>query len=215
MWIHEGFTTYAEDIYVEGRWGKDDALRYVNGYKSKVKNKYPILGERGINREPRDEDQYFKVALFLNTLRSVVDDDALWWRAFHNYYEHFKYNNILTEDVIAYWNQQLGHDYTPVFNEYLRHAALPELELRFDDASGTVRYRWHAQEAGFDMAIKAGDPQSWTVLHPAAEWQTTSGRKDAFQVATDLYYVQVVRDGVKDALVVPASTTGPFPSRTQ
>ncbi len=210
MWIHEGFTTYAEGIYVEGRWGKEDAIRYVNGYKSKVKNKYPIVGERGINREPRDEDQYFKGTLFLNTLRSTVDDDALWWRVFHNYYEHFKYHNIVTDDVIRYWNQQLVKDYTPIFNEYLRHAALPKLDLMFDEANGKVRYRWQAEEPGFNMPIKAGDPQHWTVLHPTAEWQTTDGERNIFQVATDLYYVQVVRDGVEEP-IVPVAT----PSKQQ
>ena len=92
MWIHEGFTTYAEGVYVEGRWGKAAAIRYVNGFKAKVKNEQPILGQRGINREPGDEDQYFKGALFLNTLRSVVDDDTKWWATLHGYYEHFKYH---------------------------------------------------------------------------------------------------------------------------
>ena len=209
MWIHEGFTTYAEDIYVEGQWGKDDALRYVNGYKSKVNNKYPIVGERGINREPRDEDQYFKAALFLNTLRSVVDDDTLWWRAFHNYYEHFKYRNIVTEDVITYWSQQLGKDFTPLFNEYLRHAALPKLELRFDDTNGTVQYRWQAEEPGFNMPVKAGGPEHWTVLHPTAEWQTTQGARDDFKVATTLYYVQGVRDGIEEPLFPLAPSSRP------
>ncbi len=212
MWIHEGFTTYAEDIYVEGRWGREDALRYVNGYKSKVTNKYPIVSDRGLNREPRDEDQYFKGTLFLNTLRSVVDDDALWWRAFHGYYEHFKYHNIVTEDVIAYWNQELGHDYTPVFNEYLRHADLPRLELQFDDASGTVHYCWQADEPAFDMPVKAGDPRHWTLLHPTAEWQSMPGKAADFRVATDLYYVQVVRDGVLEPLVSPAPASTNFPT---
>ena len=38
----------------------------------------PIIAERGVNAEPT-EDQYFKGALLLNTLRSVVDDDAKWF----------------------------------------------------------------------------------------------------------------------------------------
>ena len=203
MWIHEGFTTYTEGIYVEGRWGKADAIRYVNGFKSKVKNDRPILGERGIDREPRDEDQYFKGALFLNTLRSVVDDDDKWWGTLHGYYEHFKYHNIVTEDVIAYYNHALGQDETAVFNEYLHYADLPALDLKFDDATGTVSYRWQAEEPAFNMPIKAGDPQHWSLLHPTSEWQSTKGKRDDFQVATDLYYIQVTRDGVKQPLFTP------------
>jgi aminopeptidase N len=207
MWIHEGFTTYAEGVYVEGRWGKDEALRYVNGYKSKVKNEKPIVGIRGAGREPRDEDQYFKGTLFLNTLRSIIDDDTKWWATFHSYYEHFKYKTILTEDVVAYWNQQLGKDLTPVFNEYLHHADLPILQLKFNDAAGTVQYRWHADEPGFNMPVKAGDPQHWTLLKPTAEWQTTKGKRDNFHVATDLYYIDTEIDGVRH----PAYVATPKP----
>ena len=204
MWIHEGFTTYAEAVYVEGRWGKENGIRYVNGFKSKVKNDRPIVGERGLGQEPRDEDQYFKGALFLNTLRSVVDDDAKWWAVMHGFYERFKYHNILTEDVVAYFNQALARDTTAVFDEYLRHADLPELELTFDDTAQTVSYRWRSEEPAFAMPVRAGDPEHWTVLHPTSEWQTTPGRRDSFKVATDLYYVQVVRDGVKEPLFIPA-----------
>ena len=50
------------------------------------------------------------------------------------------------------------------------------------------------------MPVRAGDPQHWMLLHPTSEWQTTHGTRDSFHVATDLYYVQVIRDGVKEPL---------------
>ncbi|HVG26799.1 MAG TPA: M1 family metallopeptidase, partial [Acidobacteriaceae bacterium] len=74
MWIHEGWTTYLELLYVEFRWGKADALRYAGGLVPKVHNERPIIPPRGTNAEP-PQDQYFKGALMLNTLRSVIDDD--------------------------------------------------------------------------------------------------------------------------------------------
>ena len=51
------------------------------------------------------------------------------------------------------------------------------------------------------MPVKVGDPQHWTLVHPTEEWQTMNGRRDAFKVATDLYYLQVVRDGVEEPIV--------------
>ena len=51
MWIHEGWTTYLECLYVEYMYGHDDALKYINGYKSKVRNRQPIIPQRGINRD--------------------------------------------------------------------------------------------------------------------------------------------------------------------
>ena len=192
MWIHEAWATYLECLYVEYRWGKEDGLKYLNGYKPKVRNRQPIVAPRGVNAAP-PEDQYFKGALFINTLRSMVDDDQKWFALLHDFYQHFKYQNIMTEDVAQYFSEKLGMNLTPIFDEYLRRADLPVLELKFDEAAGTVSYRWKADEAAFALPIKVGDPGHWQVVKPAADWQTmkTALNKDEFQVATDLYYVVV------------------------
>ena len=192
MWIHEGWTTYLECLYVEYMWGHEDGLKYTNGYKSKVRNLQPIVTQRGINKEPH-QDQYFKGALFLNTLRSVVNDDARWWTLIHDFYQHFKYQNIMTEDVVKYFNQQTGMNLTPIFDQYLRHAALPVLELRWNEGADTVSYRWKADEPGFQMPVRVGTKEHWQIIQPTAEWQImkTVLKKDEFEVATDLYFVTV------------------------
>ncbi len=192
MWIHEGWTTYLESLYVEYRWGKDDAIKYLNGDKARVKNLRPIITERGVNAEP-DQDQYFKGALMLNTLRSVVNDDAKWWALLHGFYQHFKYQNILTEDVVSYFNQHTGMNLTPVFDQYLRHTQIPRLELLFGEEPGMVMYKWRADEEKFAMPVRVGMPGDWQIIHPTTRWQQmkTPLTKDEFQVATELYYVDV------------------------
>ena len=192
MWIHEGWTTYLESLYVEYMYGKDDAIKYLNGYKPKVKNDRPILTLRGVNGEP-PADQYFKGVLFINTLRSIVDDDARWWKLLHDFYQHFKYQNIMTDDVVQFFNQQTGMNLTPIFDQYLRHTAIPTLELKFDTAKGTVSYRWQADEPMFQMPVRVGKKDNWQVLRATSDWQTTRTpvNKDDFEVATDLYYVNV------------------------
>jgi aminopeptidase N len=194
MWIHEGWTTYLETLYVEYNYGHDDALKYINALKKKVKNDRPIITQRGANAEP-PADQYFKGALFINTLRSIVNDDARWWPLLHDFYQHFKYQNIMTEDVVQYFNQQTGMDLTPVFDQYLRHTAIPTLELKFDEAAGTVSYRWQADEKAFAMPVRVGLKEHWETIHPTTEWQTmkTPLTRDHFAVATDLYYINVSR----------------------
>ena len=97
MWIHEGWTTYLECLYVEYHCGKADGLKYTNAYKSKVENKRPIIGERGAGTTP-PQDQYFKGAVFLNTLRSAIDDDKKWFSLIRGFYQKYKYHNIMTED---------------------------------------------------------------------------------------------------------------------
>jgi aminopeptidase N len=192
MWIHEGWTTYLECLYVEYMYGHDDYLKYVNGYKTKVKNNKPIIAERGINAEP-PQDQYFKGALFLNTLRSVVNDDPRWFKLIHDLYQHFKYKNIMTEDMVAYFNQKTGKDFTPIFNQYLRHTAIPSLELKFNETDGTVAYRWKVDEPGFVMPVRVGKKETWQLIQPTTDWQTmkTTRTKDDFAVATDLYFINV------------------------
>ena len=191
MWIHEGWTTYLEELYVEYRWGKADAIKYLNGLQPKIRNRQPIIPEHGTNAEPT-EDQYFKGALMINSLRSVIDDDAKWFADIHDFYQQFKYQNIMTEDVVAWWNQRTGMNLTPFFNEYLRHAAIPVLELKFDRAKGTVAYRWSADEPGFAMPIPIGEREHLTLVTPVTtEWKTMpwSADPDTLDVPHDSYYV--------------------------
>jgi aminopeptidase N len=194
MWIHEGWTTYLENLYVEHRFGYDEALKYVNGYKSKVQNRQPIITQRGIHRTP-PQDMYFKGALFLNTLRSVVNDDPTWWKLLRDVFDEFKYRNILTEDMVRFFNARLGRDLTPIFDQYLRRTELPVLELAFNEKEGTVAYRWRADEREFAMPIRVGDRAHWQTIQPTTDWQLMplTMSKDAFEVATDLYYVNVVK----------------------
>lgn len=192
MWIHEGWTTYLETLYVEYRWGKADALKYMTGLVAKVHNRRPIITEHGVNGDPT-EDQYFKGALMLNTLRSIVDDDAVWFRLIHDFYQHFKYQDIMTGDVVAWWNAQLHRDLTPFFNQYLRQKSVPCLEMNFDEARHMVMYKWQAQEPGFAMPVEIGTAEKWQRIVPTLEWQTmpTAVSRDEMQVRTDHYFVNL------------------------
>jgi aminopeptidase N len=193
MWIHEGWTTYLEALYVEHMFGYDDALKYVNGYRSKVRNRDAIVTTRGIHKSPSASDQYFKGALFLNTLRNVVNDDRKWWKLIRDLYQTFKYKNIMTEDIVRFFNQELGKDLTPLFDQYLRHADIPTLELEFHEAA--VAYRWKADEPAFVMPVRVGKKDNWQIIQPTTEWKTmpTLLSKEQFEVATDLFYVNVTR----------------------
>ncbi len=194
-WIHEGWATYAECVYVEAMFGREDALKYVNGYKAKVKNQQPIITAREVNQSP-SQDQYFKGALFLNTLRSVIDDDTRWWKLVRDYSLRFRYRNIMTEDLVKFFNEKTGMNLTPVFDQYLRQAALPALELRFQESDGMVSYRWKAGVKEFAMPVRVGRRTDWQLVNPTTEWKTmkTGVKKEEFEIATDRYYVEVIKD---------------------
>ncbi len=197
MWIHEGWATYLECLYVEHMFGHDDYLKYTNAYKTKIANKEPIIIQRGIARDP-NQDMYFKGALFLHTLRNVVNDDAKWFKLQRDLYAEFKFKNNFTAEIVAFVSRQLGQDMTPIFDQYLRRADLPVLELTFNATEKTVSYRWKAAERAFAMPIRVGDAANWQTIQPTAEWKSmpwTAGQEQ-FTVATDLYYVNVaILDG--------------------
>jgi hypothetical protein len=141
--------------------------------------------------------------LFLHTLRSVVEDlgrrkvgsTPEWYTLLRTVYQHFKYKNIVTEDMVAFINQQANHDLTPIFDQYLRRAALPTLQLAFNEQAATVAYRWAAEERAFAMPIRVGRPGAWQTIWPTTNWQVLPNAtpKESFDVATDLYYVNVTK----------------------
>lgn len=192
MWVQEGWTTYLECMYVEKLFGYDDALRYTNGYQGKVANRTAIITERGLHRSP-SQDMYFKGALFLHTLRNVMNDDEKWWGLVRETYDTFKYRNILTEDLVELFNKRFERDMAPIFDQYLRHPKLPILELKIDEAKGECSYRWVADVESFAMPVRVGSPVAWQIITPTTVWQSmkTGLTKDNFQAATDLYYIDV------------------------
>ena len=176
-------------------WGKPDGLTYLNTGKANVKNARPVISQEGVFSTP-PEDQYKKGALFLNTVRSVVDDDAKWFAMLHDFFQKFKYQNIMTEDVVAYFNAHTGMNLTPIFDQYLRHTGIPTLELKFDDAKGTVKYRWKADASGFAMPVRVGAAGKWEIVKGTTEWQTMKNglKKSEFGVDEDFYYVNVEKE---------------------
>ena len=54
---------------------------------------------------------------------------------------------------------------TPVFDQYLRHADLPTLELAFLEG-GQLAYRWRADVKAFAMPIKVGRKDAWQAITP-------------------------------------------------
>jgi aminopeptidase N len=92
---------------------------------------------------------------------------------------------------VAFFNQQTGKNLTPIFDQYLRRAALPALELQFQENG--VSYRWKTDVKDFAMPVKVGRRTNWQILLPTTEWKTlkTELKKEDFEVATDLYYIDV------------------------
>jgi aminopeptidase N/cyclophilin family peptidyl-prolyl cis-trans isomerase len=196
MWIHESFGAYAESLFVEDQYGHAEAIKYINGKKGNVRNDRPIIAEYGrYHRSPGD--MYDKGQLILNTLRSVLDDDALWVSILRGLQEKFRYKNASADEVFAFINEKAGRDLTYFFDQYFRHANIPTLVVQTlkDGGAISARYRWEADVDNFRMPIKVTTaPDKYEVIKPTTDWQTTKLNDIApedFKIADDLFYVNM------------------------
>lgn len=150
MWIHEGFTTYSETVFVECLFGYEKAMKYISGQRFGVSNDKPVIGIFGVNKEGSG-DMYYKGALMLNTLRHVINDDDKWWAMLLKYSTTFKKQIIDTETVVSFFNKESGMNLTPIFNQYLRYRNIPKLQLGMH--KGLLTYRWITDVQNFSMPI--------------------------------------------------------------
>ncbi len=196
MWIHESFGAYAESLFVEDHYGRAAALKYINGKKPNVRNDRPIIGDYGLNREGSG-DMYDKGQLVLNTLRSALDNDTLWFSILRGLNTDFAHQTVTAEDFFNYFSKKSGQNLTPLFDQYFHHATLPRLmvESQKEGDNVTARYRWQADVDGFQMPIKVlTAPGKYETIHPTAEWQTITLHglnPEDFKVADDLFYCDV------------------------
>ncbi|ELV7525191.1 M1 family metallopeptidase [Flavobacterium psychrophilum] len=152
MWIHEGFTCYTETVFLECQYGYEKSQIYINGLKDNVNNDQPIIGHYGVNKEGSG-DMYYKGALMLNTIRSIINDDSKWWALLLKYSKTYRHQIIDTKTVIDFFNQEAGLNLTPVFNQYLRYVSIPRLEFRHSGTKNQFEYAWKTNEPNFEMPI--------------------------------------------------------------
>ena len=191
MWIHEGFTSYTESVYVECQYGYEKGQQYINGCKGNIDNTSPIIGPYGVNKQG-STDMYEKGALMLNTLRHIVDNDAKWWKILLKYSETFRHKIIDTKTVVDFFNTETGMNLTPVFNQYLRYANIPKLELR--KSKGKLEFRWKVDESKFNMPVDIKIKGKKYRLYPTKNWNNTKYKinnlKDV-KLLTDNFYINV------------------------
>ena len=194
LWIHEAFATYAEVLAYEAFSGKPAALKYLK--EQDPGNKEPVIGTYDVN-DFHLGDMYPKGCLMLHTLRNVIDNDSLWFAVLRGLQDRFRYQTVTTGDIVGYVSETMKKDYTPFFDQYLRHGGIPELDLLLRDTGDDLElsYKWNADVKGFDLPIKITMAKdSYKFITPTSEWNTIRlpGMKPAdLKVDTDNFYIRV------------------------
>ena len=184
MWVHEGFTTYSENLFVDYYYGKEASSDYVVGLRRGIRNQKPIIGTYGVNKEGSG-DMYPKGANLLHTLRQLIEDDEKWRQILRGLNSEFYHKTITTKQIEDYISTQTGIDLTAFFNQYLRDIRIPTFEFKIE--GGELTYRYSEIVEGFDMPIQIeiGDETQW--IYPKEKWQTMPFTGTELEVDRDFY----------------------------
>ncbi len=170
MWIHEGFTNYSENLYLDYFFGKKASSEYVVGIRKNILNDRPIIGEYNVDN-PGSSDMYYKGANILHTLRQLVDNDEKWRNILRGLNKEFYHQTVTTKQVEEYISKESGIDLTAFFDQYLRTTMVPKVEYSLADGN-SLKFRYVDIIENFDMPIIAvvNGKEEW--IYPTSEWKT-------------------------------------------
>ncbi|MEM9361779.1 MAG: M1 family metallopeptidase [Bacteroidota bacterium] len=169
MWIHESFTAYSENLYLDYHFGKQASAEYVIGTRKNIQNDKPIIGIYGVNQRGSG-DMYYKGANMLHTLRQLIEDDELWRKILRGINKEFYHQTVTTEQIENYLSKETKKDLSAFFNQYLRTTMIPQLEYQM--VGKNLKFRYVDVVEDFDMPIRifVDEKEHW--IFPNSEWKT-------------------------------------------
>ncbi|MEM1001552.1 MAG: M1 family metallopeptidase [Bacteroidota bacterium] len=187
MWIHESFTAYSENLFLDYHYGKFASADYVIGTRANIRNDKPIIGQYDVNNEGSG-DMYYKGANMLHTLRQLVEDDEKWRSILRGLNKTFYHQTVSTKQIEDYISKESKKDLSAFFNQYLRDTRIPILEYKIE--KGKLKYRYTNVVEGFDMPVEALIDGKLQWIFPSSVWKSLTVSGTEFEVKRD-YYINV------------------------
>lgn len=186
MWIHEGFTNYTENLFVEYWFGKKDGEDYVIGSRKNIRNESPIIGTYNSNREGSG-DMYYKGGNMLHTIRNIINNDEKWRGILRGLNKDFWHQTVTTQQVENYISKQSGIDLSKVFDQYLRNTKIPLLQYKIE--GNKVSFKYDRVVSGFAMPIRVNINGKEVVINPNETLQTFTNAEEVktFEVNRNFY----------------------------
>lgn len=175
LWLHEGFATYSEALYVEEKFGYKAYINYLLLYRLTIKNKRPLIGPYKVTYSNyKDGDIYTKGAWFLHSLRFAINNDSLFKDIIKTFAVTYRQKTVSTQDFLDLVNQKTGKDYEWVFRQYLYNRKAPQLVYNFSATyKGTIiNYKWKDVVDGFEMPVILRHGGKNEKIYPEKEFQT-------------------------------------------
>lgn len=163
FWIHEGVATYLEALYMESRRGLDGYLDLIAYFRRQVTNRSPIARKDPTSAQAMyGRDVYYKGALVLHTLRSMIGREAL-----VGLLRDFVYpdgtepaqacRHVGTRDFLKRAEAVAGRSLDGLAETYLYQAALPTLDSTRTEQTLTLTWRNAAEGFAVPVPVRVGD----------------------------------------------------------
>ena len=185
MWVHEGFTTYSENLFVDYHYGKKAASEYVIGTRRNIRNLKPIIGPYNVNKGG-SSDMYAKGANLLHTLRQITGNDVRWRKILRGLNSEFYHQTVTTSQIENYISKKMKMNLAPFFNQYLRDNRIPTLQ--YSVKNNVLKFRWTDVIDNFEMPMELIVNEKNIRIFPTKEWKELKLKSDNF-IFDDNYYV--------------------------
>jgi aminopeptidase N len=140
MWIHEGFTTYSEALFVETFYGKQAGKEYVIGQRKSIRNNEPMIGYANVNHEPTG-DIYYKGASILLHIRTIMNNDSMFKEMLRAIQKEYGGNagTTTSKEVTSFISKYSGINFSSYFKQYLYTNEVPTLRYKINKQKNKVK----------------------------------------------------------------------------
>ena len=186
MWIHESFTAYSENLFLDYHFGTEASNAYVTGTRKNIQNDKPIIGNYNVNNSG-SSDMYYKGANMLHTLRQIIDNDNKWRSILVGLNKDFYHQTVTTLQIENYIDKYFEIDLKPFFNQYLRTIKIPTLDYKLEN--NNLLYKWSNVVDGFSIPIKVFINSTSQWIRPTSRWKKLLSDKNinSFSVDNNFY----------------------------
>jgi aminopeptidase N len=167
-WIHEGFTGYAEILYLESRFGKQAANEYLIAKMKNIENNTPVIPRYNVN-ETGGADDFSKGRTIIHMMRQIMNDDKKFHQLLLDMNKLFYHKTTTSKEVEIFICKSTGIDFSKMFDQYLHTVQIPILEYYI--VNNKIKYRYTNCIQHFAMPLKVNIKNEFIWLKPSHQWQ--------------------------------------------
>ena len=190
--IHEGLQVYSEALYFEDKFDSYEVgVHYLNTLKNRIVNEIPIVGRENENHWALHGDTYMKGAWVMHTLRSVINNDEIWFQILKEFMIENAKGFASTGDFFTKVAEKTNEDYWYFAEQYFYTPNQPKLEHYQTDHN--FYFRWNNVNKNFIMPLDLLVNGKIVRVFPSADYQSLKISKHSqVEIMDWKFYVEPV-----------------------